>query len=536
MAERPGNGMRTFGVLFTVAAIALVSGCSSSEEKAAEHRARAEVYFENEQWNEARIEFINLLRAAPEDAEAHYTMAQVLFRLREYREGLGELREAVRLGPENTTWRLQLAQVLSAARSYTSAREHVDIVLIREPQNVVALLVRAGLSSVDNDLDGGLVDVDAVLEIDPENTAALGMKAQVLVRSGDTSGGEEYWRRLLAVSPTSANRVALARLLASVDRQEEAFALSREAVEAAESETERVAAQMNLANVYLNIGDRASTLRVLETAREQSPDNAQIVLTLARLRFATGEPQRAEALLLDHVDRQPDSAEPLLVLADYYQVSGQPERAMEAIDRALVVAPTLESARLRRAEYLHGGPNADETSRAVAWEIVEGVVAGNPESVEGHFTEGKFHLLEGRHQEAATSLRHVIDDQPRANAHVLLAEAYIGMDQPDLARSEFQRALLLDAQNSQARASLARLYLQTGESELAAREARNVLTARPRDARSRLILASALVQLERPKEALEALEPLGNGCAGVNRHGGADARAVHRRSSGPRWP
>ena len=503
--------MRSFSFLVLLATAALALACGSTEDRIVEHRTRANDYYENEQWNEAKIEFLNLLQAAPQDAEAHYRMGQVLFRLREYAEGLGELREAVRLDPENTPWRLQLVQVLSTARSYTSAREHVDIVLSGEPENVAALLMRAGLNSVANDLDAVSADVDAALKIEPENLAALAMKAQVLVRSDDTAGGEEYWRKLLAVSPTSANHLALARLLASLDRQEEALAISREAIEAAEGEAEQVAAQMSLADLYLSIGDKASTLRVLETAREQSPDNPRIVLSLARQYFATGQPENAEALLLEHVDRQPDSAEPLLVLADYYQVSGQPERAMEAIDGALVVAPTLESAQLRRAEYLHGGPNADEARRAEAWEIVEGVVAGNPQSIQAHFTEGKFHLLEGRHQEAATILRRVIDDQPNANAHVLLAEAYIGMDQPDLARREFQRALQLDAQNSQARTSLARLYLQTGEIELAAQEARNVLTGRPRDARSRLILASALIQQERPEEALEALDPLGNG-------------------------
>ena len=399
--------------------------------------------------------------------------------------------------------------MLSAARSYTSALEHVDEVLTSEPENVGALLVRAGLGSVNNDLDAMLADLDAVLVIEPENEAALAMKAQALVRQEDSAGGEEYWRKLLAVSPSSGNYIVLARFLAGLERGDEALEVARQAIDAAENEEERVTAQMNLANLHLNAGDRPSTLQVLERAREQSPGNAQIVLALARIHFATGDPERAEALLREHVDQQPDNAEPLLVLADYYRASDQQERAIEAVDRALAIEPGSESAQLRRAEYLH--VVGDEASRKEAWEIVEGVLARNPASVAGHFTEGKFHLAEANYEAAATSLRRVLDKQASANAHVLLGEAYQRLEQPDLARREFQRALQLEAQNAQARISLAALYLQTGESSLAEREARIVVEARPGDARARLLLAGALLQQQRPEQARETLEAIGKG-------------------------
>jgi tetratricopeptide (TPR) repeat protein len=498
-----------FGVLF--AAVLLALGCSDPAERTEQYRARANEYFENEQWNEAKIEFVNLLQVAPEDAESHYKMGQVLFRLQEYREGLGQLSEAVRLDPENTAWRLELGQVLAAARGYDAAREHIDVVLTAEPENVVALLVRGGLRSVSDDLEGMLADVDAVLEIDPQNGVALGMKAQALARSGNVAGGEEYWRKLLEIAPSSANYVTLARFLASLERQDEALVASRAAISAAEGESERVAAQMNLANLHLNMGDRASTLRVLQEAREQNPDNSEITLTMARLYFATGEPERAEGLLREHADENPDSSEPHLMLADYYQASGQLEQASEAIDRALAANPDSEPAQLRRAEYLYTRGGEDEAARAEAREIVKTVLGKNPESVTGHLIEGKFYLAEGRYEEAATSLRGVIAAQPSANAHTLLGDAYRRMGELDLARRELQRALQLDAQSLQARTSLAALYLQTGDSELAEREARRAAEASPGDGRSKLILASALIRLQRPEQALEALEPIGQG-------------------------
>ena len=51
-----------------------VSACTSQEERIAEHRGRAQEYFEKEQWNEAKIEYLNLLRMAPDDAEVPFLL------------------------------------------------------------------------------------------------------------------------------------------------------------------------------------------------------------------------------------------------------------------------------------------------------------------------------------------------------------------------------------------------------------------------------------------------------------------------------
>ncbi len=112
--------------LLVLTAVALALGCGSPEERGARHRANADEYFENEQWNEAKVELLNLLQTAPGDADSHYKMGLVHFKLREYAEGIRQLEEAVRFDPDNTAWRLELAQVLFSARAYGEALQHVD--------------------------------------------------------------------------------------------------------------------------------------------------------------------------------------------------------------------------------------------------------------------------------------------------------------------------------------------------------------------------------------------------------------------------
>jgi tetratricopeptide (TPR) repeat protein len=117
-----------------------------------------------------------------------------------------------------------------------------------------------------------------------------------------------------------------------------------------------------------------------------------------------------------------------------------------------------------------------------------------------------------------------------------LAQAYekngdIGKAIAELTRviDEAPQSQQPDEQSLQARIALAGLYLQTGENELAAREARRSAAASPGDSQPTLILAGALIGLQQPEQALEALEPIGQG-AGLAPAPRLDLARLRRRA------
>jgi tetratricopeptide (TPR) repeat protein len=490
--------------LFLVAAA--LGACTDTEQKIAQHRQRAADYVAQQQWAEAKIELLNLLKLVPDDAEAHHEYGQVLFRLEQYGDGLWQLQEAVRLAPERLDWRLELGQVLFAARQYDQALDQVEAILKAEPRNVRALLLRGGVRSVKGDTEGLVADIDAALAVEPDNKAALLLKAETLLRSKDDAGAEEHLRRLLAVDSGSSSHLMMARFLAGRGRHDEALKEYYAAIEAASGEADGVRARMQLANYYLVLRDQKSAFEVMEKAREAYPTNSEVLLTLARLHYGAGNRERAEQLLEQHAQSRPEDPEPLIVLAEFYQLIDDRKQALATLDRALELQPTHERARLRRAEYLYGDQQADASARDEAWSIVRSVLEKNPNSTLGHFTESKLLLLEGRFEEAATALRLVIEEQPSSNAHLLLGTAYQNLGQREQARSEYQQALQLDAQNYRARAQLAGLYLLMDQSDLAVREAQELVARRPDDARARLILASAQLRQGKLQDARTSLE------------------------------
>ncbi|MEX2206975.1 MAG: tetratricopeptide repeat protein [Myxococcota bacterium] len=499
--------MRVAAIL-CVLLLAAAVGCTSKETRIAEQRTAADAFFEEKEWSEAKIAYMNLLQIAPNDAEAHYKMAETLWAMQEYGEALWQYKEASRLAPENTEWRMRLTQVLFAARDYDTALEQVSAVLEKDAQNIDALLLRGALKSVKGDIDGLLEDVEASLAINPDHPDSLALKAQALGRKGDIAGAEEALRKLVAVKPTASNHLSVARFLAIIGKNDEALVELNAAIAAAEKPEERTQARLFLTNFYINQGQNDKAEEVLLEARADAPDDASVLLTLARFYYAVDKGEQAEAMLEESVKMQPDSAEPLLVLADYHRRAGNVAQAIADVDRAIAVEPKSEAARLRRAELIVDQKGEEATPTEESWTIVREVLKDNPRSLLGLFTEGKFYLLDKKYAEAATSLRRVIDEQPSAAAHVLLGTAYLAQKQNDLARSEFLQALQVDAQYTPARSQLSALYLGAGEDENAAREAKLVLDQSPKDLRIRLILAEALTRLKRIHEAREVLRPI----------------------------
>ncbi|HTO06353.1 MAG TPA: tetratricopeptide repeat protein [Myxococcota bacterium] len=500
--------MRAALVCSIVLLLAFAGGCKSREARILQQRQTAKEYYDKKEWSEAKIALLNLLKLAPNDGEAHYQMAETLWNLQEYGESLWQYKEASRLQPENESWKLKLAQILFVARDYDASLENTTQLLEKDPKNIDALLLRGGLKSVKGDVDGLLEDVDAALAINPQHEAALALKAQALGRKGDVAGAEDALRKLVEAKGSAANHASLARFLAITGKNDEALKELQTAVQVAETPEERTAVRLFLTNFYVNQGKNDEAEKVLLQARDDSPTDSNVLLTLARFYYSAGKADKAEEMLEEGVKAKPKEVDPLLVLADYHRRTGAMDKALADVDRAIALDPSNEAAKLRKAELMVDQKGELATPTTESWKIVNDVLAKNPKSVLGLFTQGKFYLLDKKYAEAATSLRRVIDEQPNASAHVLLGTAYLAQHQNELARSEFQQALQLDAQSLPARSQLAALYLDTNENESAAREAKAALEQNPGDLRVALIYVESLVRLKRNFEAREALHKI----------------------------
>jgi tetratricopeptide (TPR) repeat protein len=508
-------------------ALLLVVGCQSEEERRSDHARRAAEYYDAEQWNEAKIEYLNLLQIDANDAEANYKLAEVQRRIGEYGDALWRYREAVRLDPGQASWRARLAALLFQARQPDEAREQLDAALEIEPENAEALVLRARIHVADEENERAVERLDEVLvltsDFAPESEdltedqqlvrvlrqAAYTMKAQLEIHDQRFDAAEATLRAFTRDFDRAGPHLVLAVFLVDREREADAQVEYLAAVAAAKEEDERLRAQFSMAAFLASRDDIEGAERVLVKAREASPERQEPLVQLASLYAREGRNEEAAAMLEEVAAQQPDSARPLMALANFLRLQGEKERALEAVERALAREPDNEQARLARAEFLMDlrdqRPGADDEARA----IVDQVLEDNPESTLGIFTKAKFELIDGENEAAANHLRRVVQERPLALAHVMLATAYQRLGQPDLARSELLAAIRLDESNLIARRSLAQLHMEAGNWTLALQESEAALRRNPGDSPLVLLRARAFAanrQLAEAKRTLDGIE------------------------------
>ena len=134
-----------------ITAVLFLGGCQSDEERAENFVERGNQYIEDDQPEEAIIEFKNVLQIDPEHAAAHEALSLVYLEVQKPREAYWEMSETVRLDPENIPARLRYGTVSAAI----------------------------------GDHDLSMAQAEAVLQLDPTNSSAFILRGQALEKQGD---------------------------------------------------------------------------------------------------------------------------------------------------------------------------------------------------------------------------------------------------------------------------------------------------------------------------------------------------------------
>ena len=98
--------------------VLLLAGCGGAEERKAKYLERGIAYFEEDNFDKAKIEFKNVLQIDPKTAAPHYYLGRIAESQQQWRKAFGSYGKAVELDPGLLEARTRLAV------SYTHLRAH----------------------------------------------------------------------------------------------------------------------------------------------------------------------------------------------------------------------------------------------------------------------------------------------------------------------------------------------------------------------------------------------------------------------------
>ncbi|MCC6235026.1 MAG: tetratricopeptide repeat protein, partial [Verrucomicrobiales bacterium] len=244
-----------------------------------------------------------------------------------------------------------------------------------------------------------------------------------------------------------------------------AIAANREAIRRTPG---NISGYQNLARIYVEGGQTASAVAVLEEAAAQPGADAGFLIllaeTLGAIRSTGGEGigdlrPRVLALLDRAAELNPQDPDEVLRLADLYQLNGAGGRSLPFYERLLQSHPDLPGLRERMAEaYLR----ADNREKAT--EQLNVLSARHPTSPYPHYLLGMIAIESKKFEEAITAFRRALvlkpDDpllhQELALAHLANNQAAAALEVLGRARARFRPTFELEFYTAAAMSELKR--------------------------------------------------------------------------------
>jgi tetratricopeptide (TPR) repeat protein len=231
---------------------------------------------------------------------------------------------------------------------------------------------------------------------------------------------------------------------------------------AAADDPEDADLRRTLALAWLNAGEYARAAELLVADARHSADPG-LLYAYGMALVRSERPAEAEAVFARLLDEHADWPELQVLLGQAYAQQGDFPAAINALHRALELAPGVEDARATLASiYLRQGRLAE------AEEELHAALGGDPEDVESRYLLATVLSLDRREDVAVDMLRSLLDEVPgHSDARYLLGKLLLAAGEAEAAAAQLEAAAGLAPAEANVRYQLGQAYQKLGRAELA---------------------------------------------------------------------
>lgn len=436
MNDSPAPARHALTALLAAAALAVLAGCSSRQERVDAGLKKGAAYLRQADWDKTQVELRNVLQIDPKNAAA-YVLA-------------GRLAEA-----QN-----------DLQRAYANFRKAQEL----QPSLVEAQLGLGRAFLMANDIGQASAAVQAALALEPHNARTRALEAAVMLRRGEVDAAYAQAQALRAGPPPAPVEATMlvAGVLVSRGEPKAALAMVDEGLKQAPGDLGllQIGAQIT-AGLPPTDPDAARAAGFLEKAAHSLPRHFDAWRAWAAFHLRQGDPARAEAVLREAADAVPDDTVRRVELLRFIAAQRGLAEGEKAFRAAIAEAPRtmvlrLALVQLYRAHQRHSEAQqvladivdlgqdvqsvVDAKTQLAAYRLAAGrldearalvadVLKNNPRDNAGLLLQGRMLLRAGQAKDAVVALRPVVRDQPgSAEAVALLAQAHRLAGEPQLAR------------------------------------------------------------------------------------------------------
>jgi tetratricopeptide (TPR) repeat protein len=385
---------------------------------------------------EAAAELQSLIKDSPDLPAVYFYMAQVDSAQEQAAQAQQALTEALRIQPGYLPALLDLGNISLQQNNANAALAYASQVIATSFWVADAHLIAGSAYLLQGDLNQAQRAFELAAGLNPRSPAAQEHLGRVLGMRGNYADAEKAYEAALAIAPDYAPALSgLAGILEKEGKSKQANArIDREIA------AQPRAFQLYVAKAEFCIAqkDWACAEHSYQQTLAVNPYYVNGYLALAHIYAATNRPQGMIQAYEAARSKFPEYLPTYLLLAQVYEYVGNVDRARQSYQDALKVDPgsyqSMSNLALLYAD--HGGSLSD------ALELAQKAKAGQPDDAGVNDTLGWIYYKQGLYRTAVQILEPVVARNPQAAKFQFhLGMAYLAAGQPTQAHTSLQTAL-----------------------------------------------------------------------------------------------
>jgi tetratricopeptide (TPR) repeat protein len=439
---RPARSVRAALLLFALACAAFSAACTNPEQAKAEHLKQGEAFLKEKKYQEASIEFRNVIQIDNRSSQAYWGLAQSYEGLQRAGEAFEALQRAVQLDANNLDARIKLGNYYlilygdgKKSEYLTEAERLAGEILDKDKNHIEGHILLANIISLRGDNKRALDELNLAISINPQRLESYLSLARFYAQTNEAGKAEEAFKHALSINDrASLSHVEYAKFLVQSNRLDEAETEFRKAVEV-------------------------------------DPTNRDVRVVLASFYLVNKRLDRAEEAYKGLAELDRDKPDGRAVLADFYATVGRYDEAFRIYQEIAAASPEYTRGRYRLGELLLQRGDVQGAQKQV-----DEILQKNANDMQARMLRSRINLQNGKTKEAIEDLREVLKQEPQSDVGLyFMAEANFRAGQTDQARSfaadlerfhpDFLPAKLMQAQ----------INLASGDTQAAQRQCTELL-------------------------------------------------------------
>ncbi len=404
----------------------LGQACKEDPEKAKlKHLTKGKQYLQEKKYNEARIEFRNVLSLDKKSAEATYGLAEAALGLNNVQEAYDALTATIGLDPKNLDAKIRLGniylQFVRDSSNITEAEKYAGEVLEADAKNIEGYILRASVRTAQQKWTEAEQDLKRAIDLDPKRVESHLSYAKYWHERGKSAAekatflaaAEKHFKQALELNAKSSlAHLAFADFLYSNQRLDEAETQLKQAVEAEPNDRIALAA---IARFYESRKNLAEAEKYLVRLAEVNPDKNAGRAQLIDLHAREGKIDQAVNEYQELIKQSPKFIHSYVQLAGLLMGKGELDGAQQQIEAALKVDKQNTDALLMRGRL---SINNGRIREAIA--DLEQVLKNEPKHAMGLYFMADARVRDGDPERARTDINELLKYYPESPAGLLM--------------------------------------------------------------------------------------------------------------------